>query len=179
VTLRTSSILAVLLAVLAAPAVARPAELNAKLEPLRPLIGKTWRGAFPESTPAKPMVDVSRFEAALNGQAVRNLHSINDGAYGGETVIVWDQEKQALVFYYFTTGGFYTTGTLSVEDGAIVTHETVKGAAGGVTEVKATFRVLPDGRLHVKTLYLKEGRWTEARDMHYTETPAATVKFKD
>src|ERR687896_1633222 len=96
-----------LLAALAFPAAADPAELNPRLAPLRPLAGKTWRGVFPESKPDKPMVDVSRFEVALNGQAVRNLHSINDGEYGGETLIVWDQEKQALVFYYFTTDGFY------------------------------------------------------------------------
>ena len=82
------------------------------------------------------MVDVSRFEVALNGQAVRNLHSINDGEYGGETLIVWDQEKQAIVYYYFTTAGFYTTGTMRADGDALVSHETVKGEAGGVTEVK-------------------------------------------
>ena len=99
----------------------------------------------------QPVVDVSRFEVALNGQAVRILHSINDGEYGGETLIVWDQEKQAIVFYYFTTAGFYTTGTMRAENGEVVSRETVKGEAGGVTEVEARFRVLPDGRLHVKT----------------------------
>jgi hypothetical protein len=157
---------------------ARAADLNPRLEPLKPLL-KTWRGAFPESTPEKPVVDVSRFEAALNGQAVRNTHSINDGVYGGETFIVWDQAKQALVYYYFTTGGFYTSGTMRAEEGALVAHETVMGAAGGVTEVKATFRLLPDGRLHVRSQHLKDGKWSDSRDMHYTEAPGATVRFKD
>lgn len=170
---------ATLLAALAVPAAARSAELSPRLAPLKPLLDKTWRGVFPESKPEKPVVDVSRFEAALNGQAVRNLHSINDGEYGGETVIVWDQEKQGLVFYYFTTGGFYTTGTMRLEDGALVSHEVVKGEADGVREVKATFRLLSDGRLHVKTQYLKQGQWVDARDMHYVEAPAAAVKFKD
>jgi hypothetical protein len=171
--------LAVLMATFALPPAARAAELSAPLAPLRPLVGKTWRGVFPESKPEKPMVDVSRFEVALNGQAVRNLHSINDGAYGGETLIVWDKEKQALVYYYFTTGGFYTTGTMREENGALVSHEIVKGDAGGVSEVKAVFRLLPDGRLHAKTQYLKQGKWVDARDMHYVEAPSATVKFKD
>jgi hypothetical protein len=180
VTVRTNPLgVAALLAALAVPSVAHPAELNPKLEPLRPLVGKTWRGVFPQSTPEKPTVDVSRFEVALNGQAVRNLHSINDGAYGGETLIVWDQERQAIVYYYFTTDGFYTTGTMRAENGAIVSHETVKGAAGGVTEVKAASRVLPDGRLHVKSQHLKDGKWVDGRDMHYVEAPASTVKFKD
>jgi hypothetical protein len=165
-------------AILAVPASGRAAELSPRLAPLRPLLDKTWRGVFPESKPDKPVVDVSRFEAALNGQAVRNLHSINDGEYGGETVIVWDQEKQALVFYYFTTAGFYTTGTMRAEDGALVSHEVVKGEADGVSEVRATYRFLPDGRLHAKTQYLKQGQWVGGRDMHYVETPSAAVKFK-
>jgi hypothetical protein len=170
---------AALLAALVLPAAAPAADLDPRLAPLQPLLGKTWRGVFPESKPDKPVVDVSRFEAALNGQAVRNLHSINDGEYGGETLIVWDQEKQALVFYYFTTAGFYTTGTMRAEDGALVSHEVVKGNADGITEVKATFRPQPDGRLHVKTQYLKQGKWVEGRDMHYAEAPEAAVRFRD
>jgi hypothetical protein len=169
----------VLAAALAVPATAAAAELTSRLAPLAPLVGKTWRGTFPDAKPDKPVVDVSRFEVALNGQAVRNLHSINDGEYGGETLIVWDQEKQAIVFYYFTTAGFYTTGTMTADGGAVVTRETVKGEAGGTTEVEARFSLLPDGRLHVKTRHLKQGQWVDGRDMHYVEAPTATVKFKD
>ena len=176
-TIRLKLVLAVGAMLLGAPAHA--AELSEHLAPLRPLVGKTWRGTFPESKPDKPMVDVSRFEVALNGQAVRNLHSINDGAYGGESLIVWDQDQKAIVYYYFTTAGFYTTGTMRGEDGALVSHERVKGAAEGISEVKGTLRVLPDGRLHAKTEYLKDGRWGPGRDVYYVEAPAAEVKFRD
>ena len=180
VTLRIRPVfLAAVLATLVLPAAARPVELDAHLAPLKPLVGKTWRGVFPNSKPDKPVVDVSRFEGALNGKAVRNLHSINDGEYGGETLMVWDKEKQAVVFYYFTTGGFYTTGTIGPQEGGFTSHEVVKGDADGVAEVRATFRVLPDGRLHVHTEYLKQGKWVEGRDMHYVEAPDATVKFKE
>jgi hypothetical protein len=170
---------AVLLTAFVLPASGRPADLIPELAPLRPFVGKTWRGEFPESKPGKPVVDISRYEVALNGRAVRNMHSINDGDYGGESLMVWDKDKQVIVFYYFTTGGFYTTGTLREEDGAIVAHEVVKGDADGVAEVKAVLRVLPDGRLHAKTRYLKKGEWVDARDMHYVEAPTAVVKFKD
>lgn len=155
------------------------AAMNPHLEPLQPLLGKTWRGEFPNSTAAKPVVDVSRYELALNGQVVRNLHSINDGEYGGESLMTWDREKQTLVYAYFTTGGFHTTGTLRAEDGALVAHEVVMGDPDGVTEVKATFRVLPDGRLHVKSEHRKAGRWVVGRDMFYVEDSRATVRFKD
>lgn len=155
------------------------AAMNPHFEPLKPLLGKTWRGVFPNSTPEKPVVDVSRFELALNGQAVRNLHSINDGEYGGETLIVWDEAKGGLVSYYFTTGGFYTTGTIHAEPGGFSAHEFVKGAAGGITEVKAVFRVEADGRLHVKAQNLKGGTWIDTRDMYYAEAPEAVVRFKE
>jgi len=171
--------LAAFLVTLALPAPARPVELDAHRAPLKPLAGKTWRGVFPNSKPEKPVVDVSRFEVALNGQAVRNLHSINDGEYGGESLMVWDKEKQSVVFYYFTTGGFYTTGTIRPEEGGFTSHEVVKGDADGIAEVRATFRLLPDGRLHVRSEYLKQGKWVEGRDMHYVEAPDAKVKFKE
>jgi hypothetical protein len=166
-------------AVLAGAPGAAAAEMNPRLAPLVPLLGRTWKGTVSPPGAAKPSVDVSRFELALNGQAVRNRHSIDDGAYGGETLIVWEEEKQGLVYYYFTTAGFYTTGTLRVEDGAIVSHEVVKGAAGGIAEVKATSRLLPDGRLHVKSRYLKNGQWEDGRETYYVEDPQAVVRFKE
>ena len=162
-----------------APWAAAAAEMNPRLAPLAPLVGKTWRGTVSPPGAAKPAVDVSRFELALNGQAVRNRHSIDDGAYGGETFIVWEEERQSLVYYYFTTAGFYTTGTMKQEDGAIVSHEIVKGAAGGVAEVKAESRLLPDGRLHVKSRYLKNGQWVDGRETYYVEDPRAVVRFKE
>jgi hypothetical protein len=158
---------------------AAAAEMSPHLAPLAPLLGRTWRGVVSPPGAAKPAVDVSRFELALNGQAVRNRHSIDDGAYGGETFIVWEEARQSLVYFYFTTAGFYTTGTMSVEDGAIVSHEIVKGAAGGIAEVKATSRLLPDGRLHVKSRYLKDGQWVDGRETYYTEDPQAVVRFKE
>ena len=160
-------------------AVPAGAEMNPRFEPLRPLLGKTWKGVFPSSTPAKPVVDVSRFELVLNGQAIRNLHSINGGDYGGESLIVWDKAKDSLVFYYFTTAGFYTTGTLKAEAGGFVAHELVTGDADGITEVKSTSRVLPDGRLHVVSQYLKKGQWIDGRDVHYSEDKEAVVRFKE
>ncbi|HKX63568.1 MAG TPA: hypothetical protein VJS65_17050, partial [Verrucomicrobiae bacterium] len=42
------------------------ATLDPHLEPLRPLLGKTWRGPFKNSKPEKPVVDIMRWERALN-----------------------------------------------------------------------------------------------------------------
>jgi len=155
------------------------AEPDPRLAPLLPLVGKTWRGAFSSSTPAKPVVDVHRFELALGGKAVRSSHSINDGDYGGEAIFTFDAEKKAIVYAYVTTGGFYTTGTVEAEAGGFKSHEVVHGSATGPSEVEATSRILPDGRLHVKSRYLKDGKWADGHEIFYSVDAKAVVKFKD
>ncbi len=152
--------------------------LNEHLKPLSPFIGKTWRGKSPKAEPDKPFEDVSRWERALNGQAVRILHSVNEGAYGGETLIVWDRKKESLVFYYFTTDGFYTSGTIKIEDGKMISHEIVTGNENGITEVKSVGTILPDGKLHSKSQYLKNGEWVDGHEFYYDEDPKAIVVFK-
>ena len=152
--------------------------LNAHLEPLRPLLQKTWKGTFKDSKPDKPTVDVQRWERALNGQAIRILHSINDGAYGGETLLIWDESRKIISFYYFTTGGFMTTGTLEPKGEKFITHEDVKGDANGVTGVRSTSEILPDGKFHVKAEYLKNGEWTPGHEVTYQEAPGSKVVFK-
>jgi hypothetical protein len=152
--------------------------LNPHFEALRPLLGKTWKGIFEGSKPDKPTIDVSRWERALNGQAVRVLHSINQGAYGGETLFIWNEKEQRIEYFYFTTGGFMTTGTMQAKDGKIETREQVKGDAGGVTEVRGTSEIQPEGTFHVKAEYLKNGQWTLGHEVTYKEDPAGQVVFK-
>jgi hypothetical protein len=148
------------------------------LKPFAPLLGKTWKGEFKNSTPEKPLFDVARWERALNGQAIRVLHSVNDGVYGGETLITWDAKKKTLAYWYFTTAGFRTEGTMKHEDGQWIAHEIVAGAANGITEVKSTSKLLPDGRLQVKAEYLKDGKWEGSREVVYKVAPEAKVIFK-
>jgi len=152
--------------------------LNSHLEPLRPLLDKTWKGVFEGSKPEKPTVDVARWERALNGQAVRVLHSINQGAYGGETLFVWNEKSQVVEYFYFTTAGYMTSGTLEVKNGKIETREQVRGDAGGVTEVRGTSEILPGGKFHVKAEYLKSGQWTLGHEVTYQEDPSSEVVFK-
>ena len=176
--LRHFSILACsLLATIKVWSAERP-PLAPQLEPLRPLLEKTWKGQFKNSTPEKPMIDVMRWERALNGKAVRVLHSVNDGNYGGETIFTWDEKKQVVTYHYFTTAGFMTTGTLNAEGRKLITHELVSGNASGVTEVRSTSEFLSDGTLRVKTEHLKNGDWQPGRDVTYKHDPTAKVIFK-
>lgn len=180
-TLIKSPMVSVVLASLSATASLIAADapaLHEKLEVFRPLLGKAWRGEFKNSTPEKQVVDVARWERALNGQAVRVLHSINDGAYGGETLIRWDKEKDSLVYHYFTTAGFMTTGTMTFSGSKFTSLEKVAGDANGVTEVKATGEIRSDGTLVNSSEYLKNGKWEPGHSVTYHEDPKAEVRFK-
>ncbi len=174
-------ILFVLVSVLALSrllAAEEPPSLAEAFEPLRPFIGKTWKAPLQSSTAEKPVYDISKWERALNGQAVRVLHSINSGEYGGETIIVWNVITERLEFHYFTTAGFFTRGTIRFEEGAMVTHEVVLGNPNGVTQVRGRTEIRPDGRMETKSMFLKDGAWVEGHEATYEEAPDAEVVFK-
>lgn len=152
--------------------------LAPELEALRPFIGKTWRGVLSE--PGKPeQVDISRWERALNGTAIKMVHSVNNGVYGGETVLFFDKTQQVLSYYYFTTAGFYTHGTMTFNPatGELVAEERVENNAQGISKVRST-SVLKADRLQVSSQYLKNGSWVAGHQAIYTEAPTAQVIFK-
>jgi hypothetical protein len=152
--------------------------LDEQLEPFRPFLGKTWRGEFKNSTPDKPTIDVARWERALNGKAIRVLHSVNDGVYGGESIMRWDNEKKQIVYNYFTTAGFTTSGTLTWANGKMIAVEKVAGSSEGITEVRSTYELRADGVLHNKSEYLKGSEVSGGREVFYKEDAKAEVKFK-
>ena len=47
--------------------------LSKHLMPFAPYVGKTFKGKFAHSTPEKPVYDISYWERALNGNAIRIL----------------------------------------------------------------------------------------------------------
>lgn len=152
--------------------------LDENLKIFQPYLGKTWKGEFKNSTPEKPIIDVAQWERALNGNAVRVLHSINNGEYGGESIIFWDKEKKSIVYYYFTTAGFFTTGTMTVENGKYLSHEYVRGNQNGITEVKGSGEITAEGKMISKSQYLQNGKWVEGHQAIYLEDAAAQVVFK-
>lgn len=158
----------------------KEAYLAEQLEPLRPFLGKTYRGVFASSTPDRPVTDVQVWERALNGMAVRLLHSVNEGAYGGETIFMWDEAKQAIGYHYFTTLGFVTVGTISFGDGTWTSREVVQGgnSATNITEVESTGTLRSDGSLEIRGRVLEDGAWRENDAILYEEAPEATVRFR-
>lgn len=143
-----------------------------QLELFEPFLG-TWKGLVNEEQAAW---DVSRWERVLAGQAVRIRHSVADGAYGGETFIVWDRQAERLVYYYFTTAGFYTHGTMSFDEtGRLHSREEVAGQAGGVSEVRSTQEKLADGKIRVESRMLRNGTWDPPSVVLYQPAEGAAV----
>jgi hypothetical protein len=151
--------------------------LDEHLAPFRPFLAKTWRGEFKDSKPDHPAVDVSRWERALNGKAIRILHSVNNGQYGGESLVFWDAGQKEIRYYYFTTAGFYTTGTASFTDGKFVAVEKVTGETNGISEVRSTCELRADGTMLKKATFVKDGQATGGPEILYREDSMAEVKF--
>ena len=121
--------------------------LSENLKPFQVFINKTFKGEFATSTPEKTVYDISRWERALNGNAIRIMHSVNNGEYGGESIVMWDTKKESLVSWYFTTAGFYTQATLHFENEKLISIEDVTGNKNVITQVKAIIELLPDVQL--------------------------------
>ena len=121
--------------------------------------------------------DVQSWEVALGGKAVRIRHAFTDGSYGGESIVMWDNSKQAFVYVYFTTAGFYTQGTMTFDGRTFTSREEVHGSPGGVSAVEMVGELLPDGDLKSRARYLKDGTWVDAREAHYEEAPGAEVRL--
>ena len=119
--------------------IAQNNEINSLSEHLKPFeryLGKTFKGEFATSTKEKPVFDVSHWERALNGRAIRIMHSVNDGEYGGESIITWDVKKNSLVSSYFTTAGFTTNAVL---------HLIAIGNASNINITLQDFQKISDG----------------------------------
>ncbi len=148
-------------------------------KPFSKIVGKTYRGTFLDSSGQKSAVDIARWEWALNGQAIRVLHSVNNGQYGGETIVYFDKKTQEIRYFYFTTTGFYTQGTMRWEGDKLISHEKVEGNEKGITEVKSVAELLPDGGWKGAAHYLQNGKWVPGHQIIYRIDPQARVVFKN
>lgn len=178
--LRVSPVLLILLLSLFSVALqAEQPTLHPKLEPFRPYLDTYWQGDLTQSDGAEKMIDRSHWQRALNGNAIKTVHSINDGVYGGESIIYWDEAKQSLSYYYFTTAGFYTHGSMTFEDNnqRVITRETVENNANGITLVESVSTLNGDV-LTVSSRYLQNGEWVTGHSASYRRVAPLEVKFK-
>ena len=172
------ALLLLLIMLVSAGALAAEPALQAELEGLRPFLDKTFRGELPASKSGKKQIDVQHWERALNGRAIRNLHSINNGEYGGETIIYWDSARKQIRYWYFTTAQYFSEGSITIDGRSFSAHETVTGDPDGVTEVKSTGTLGADGIYRTESQYLENGTWVPGHGGSYREAPDARVIFR-
>lgn len=153
--------------------------LHPELEVFRPFLDSYWEGDLTEPGKEKKMIDRSVWRRALNGQAIKTVHSINEGEYGGETMIFWDEKQQKIAYYYFTTAGFYTHGTMSYDKVTKVIEalENVENNAQGITQVRSRSMLDQSGKLEVSSEYLQKGKWVKGHSASYKLVPHTEVKF--
>tara|TARA_B100001750_G_C15396117_1_gene540127 strand:+ start:100 stop:612 length:513 start_codon:yes stop_codon:yes gene_type:complete len=152
--------------------------LSDHLKAFEPFIDKTYKGEFAQSTPETPVFDIQHWERILNGNGIKITHSVNNGEYGGESVIMWDAGLEKLVSWYFTTAGFYTQADIEIDDGKIIFIEEVTGNQNGITKVKSITQLLPNGEKHTKAQYLQNGKWIDGHEIYYKEDSSAKIIFK-
>lgn len=166
---------AALTASLPAMAQGLPAAEARAEDPFRPLyllIGRTWRGT---GIGPDAVEDIVRWEWAVGGHAVRAVHAVNGGVYGGETLIFPDRDSGRLIFHYFTSGGFHTTDDIAVAaDGSLEINEAVHGVEG-LESLRSTMRIATDGTYTTRGLVEREGQWVEFGGFDYRLDSRAQV----
>jgi len=178
ITMRSFVLSTMLLASSAGQNLLAQEDLSPELRAFLPYINKTWKAPVGKGPDQQPIYDVSRWERALNGKAVRVLHSVANGSYGGESILMWDRSRSSIVFYYFTTAGFYTHGTTTMTETGIRNVEEVVGNSDGITQVESTSTIDEDGRMIVVSRMLKRGEWQEPERVVYIQDPDAEVIFR-
>ncbi|UTW60130.1 hypothetical protein KFE96_07415 [Kordiimonas sp. SCSIO 12603] len=155
----------------------RAAEPLEQLKGLIPFIG-TWTSLSDTPDPRKRFIDVTRWEWAFGGKVVRIIHSVNDGAYAGESLIHWDNVDQQIIYRYVNNGGFYTDGVITERSyGSIIVHEYIRGTTeDGPTETRAGYSIR-NGQMYSWTQFKLRGVWGEKSEVIYERTPNATPKM--
>ena len=140
-------------------------------------IGKTYEGNFISSTKENPMVDVLSFERALNGSAIKIIHSVNDGEFGGETIIMWDSKEKSLRSWYFTSAGSLTLQDVEMKGEKFISIEDVSHNQNGITKVKTIIELIHGDKLQKRTKYLIDNLWMDGNDMIYKHVIARKPIF--
>ncbi|WP_205701918.1 hypothetical protein [Pseudidiomarina mangrovi] len=145
-------------------------DLHPQLEFFRPYLDTYWIGDLSEPGSDQAKIDRAHWQRALNGNAIKTIHSLNDGEYGGESIIFWDEQKQTLAYYYFTTAGFYTHGTMTfhADTNVLEAYEQVENNANGITAVKSTSQFdINAATLTSSSQYLKNDEWVSGHSAVY------------
>ena len=143
--------------------------LSDHLIEMKPFIGNTYKGDFINSTKENPMFDVLSFERALNGNAIKVIHSVNNGEFVGETMVMWNPEKGGLQSWYFTSAGSLTIQNVQIRKNTFISIENVERNQNGITKVKTIVEVLNEDQIKKRTKYLMNNMWKDGSETVYNK----------
>jgi len=130
--------------------------------------GRTFQGVATEDS-AGSVTDVQLWLWNEDGKALIVKHRLEDGSYGGDSMITKDAATGKLSSVYKTNAGFSTTGIITLnEDGSWDSTEDVIGTSN-VTKVRSRGHVREDGALISVSEYLLDGEWVPGNSFVYTE----------
>tara|TARA_B100000427_G_scaffold315434_1_gene309543 strand:+ start:207 stop:743 length:537 start_codon:yes stop_codon:yes gene_type:complete len=153
-------------------------KISKKLLGFEQFLGKKYIGEFQNSTKKKPLFDIIHFERILNGNAICISHSVNDGEYGGKTVIIWNAKTGNLESYYFSTGGEIIQAIVTVEDSKIVMIEDFTENNNGIKKVKKIYKISDNRTLENQIKYLLNNIWVNSHEMVYIESDTVKIIFQ-
>lgn len=130
--------------------------------------GRTFRGE-PTSESSEALADYQHWTWTDDGEGLIIRHALEDGSYGGESIVRRDESSGQLTYIYNTNAGFSTEGTFTVnEDGTWAAEEEVAGQ-GDITKVRSRGEILPSGTMISVSEYFANGRWTKGHGFEYRE----------
>jgi len=144
------------------------AEQRAAFGVLADFPGRTFRGE-PDAGSTEAFADVQQWSWTEDGTGLLIKHAIEDGSYGGETIVRKNPETGSLDYIYYTNAGFSTQGSFSLgDDGSWEAVEEVTGQ-GDVTKVRSIGRIQPNGDMLSSSDYFSNGEWTPGHSFTYRE----------
>jgi len=138
-----------------------------KLAVLKPLVGHTYVGTFPNGN----MTDVHSFEWVFEDKFIRNKHEVRnaDGqtVYAGEAIYAWDPKTESLVFWYWNTTGGFVEGAVAEENGKLMANGENHGQKGQVAKVRSALWDIGSDSYKATSYFWKDGAWQEQWTMTF------------
>ena len=131
--------------------------------------GRTFRGTAQGADADSVVADIQLWVWGEDGRELLIKHALEDGSYGGNTVIFKDPASGKLSYTYQTNAGFSTLGEFTLEDdGSWEAVEEVSGDSD-ITKVRSRGHVREDGALVSASEYLTAGEWEAGHSFIYRE----------
>ncbi len=144
---------------------------------LADLVGRTFRGE-PTDASAGNIADIQLWLWSDDGEALIIKHRLEDGSYGGDSIVTKNSETGKLSYIYNTNAGFSTQGDFVLDDkGHWEAVEDVSGQSD-ITKVRSRGYIREDGALISSSEYLKNGEWVPGNSFVYHESLQDLPKLK-